>query len=879
MSMKLKRIVLEDYKQFTGRMVVDDLEPGLNVFVGPNAVGKSTLVDALRKVFLERHKSTTLSNLVPWSKPGSRPRVEVAYEMEGADHLLIKHFVSRPHCELRTGHKRLEGDEAEEELSRILGFARAGKGAMRPELGGIPGLLWVQQGASQNVQESANHAARYLRDALGELAGGTVAQGDDVLIQAVREEMVQLVTDKTRKPVGSYADSERQLKEAEEALNGLGEQEREFNSDIERLSRLQVEVDNEMATKPWESLEQRADAAEQQARAVEAAQELATRTAREVADAERTSTLLNNQEQDAIEEEAAVAALNRQLTDLQTRLEAARIDEAKAKDAIAELQSALSAATEQRTKAEAAAAYAEAAGRLQGAIDAKADVSNRREEAERIAAECRSLTVEATRLEVAPKDIERLRVVEHDLVVSRSRRDAALTRLEYRLQPGRTAVLGDVPLSGQGVVSLDVASTLVIPDVGELTISPGVTDLAELHTHVAANEDERARLLQRLGVAALTEAEERQRAWNQLAADLRTKQALFTGRAPEGLEALRTSLAAAEAKVEDLRGRLPEPPTIPSELTLADAKAAVDLVLSKFDSARDREAAAVDRRARLEGQHQQASGTLAAKQQFMQSAEYLERRTRTRTELANANAKLQTVRETKVAADRSLKELKAAVEVGAADRLRRSAKLARDAFQSKNEKVIDLRARLESVGATGLGEQIGQLRASIEQLGRRHQELKRRAEALQLLHDLLVEERDNLVQQLQAPLTQRIEEYLWRLMPQSRLTVTDGLAPDVLVRDEGSAEFQELSFGTQEQLGVLIRLAYADLLKDAGKPTLLIFDDAVTHSDVIRLERVKRALLHAAERHQVLVLSCHPDNWNDVGVPLRSVEDLKTAAS
>ena len=127
------------------------------------------------------------------------------------------------------------------------------------------------------------------------------------------------------------------------------------------------------------------------------------------------------------------------------------------------------------------------------------------------------------------------------------------------------------------------------------------------------------------------------------------------------------------------------------------------------------------------------------------------------------------------------------------------------------------------------------------------------------------------------PLIQRIDEYLRRLLPHSRLTVTDGLLPDVLVRDEGRGEFQELSYGTREQLGVVTRLAYADLLKDAGKPTLLIFDDAVTHSDRGRLERVKRALLYAAGRHQVLVLTCHPENWDDVGVQMRAIDELKAA--
>ena len=72
-------------------------------------------------------------------------------------------------------------------------------------------------------------------------------------------------------------------------------------------------------------------------------------------------------------------------------------------------------------------------------------------------------------------------------------------------------------------------------------------------------------------------------------------------------------------------------------------------------------------------------------------------------------------------------------------------------------------------------------------------------------------------------------------------------------------------------LGVLARLAYADLLKEAGKPTLLILDDALVHTDHARLAQMKRVLYDAAQRHQILVLSCHPEAWTDLGVAARSL--------
>ena len=66
-------------------------------------------------------------------------------------------------------------------------------------------------------------------------------------------------------------------------------------------------------------------------------------------------------------------------------------------------------------------------------------------------------------------------------------------------------------------------------------------------------------------------------------------------------------------------------------------------------------------------------------------------------------------------------------------------------------------------------------------------------------------------------------------------------------------------------------LAYADLLQEAGRPTLLILDDALVHSDTQRLDRMKRVLFDTAQRHQVLLFTCHPAAWRDMGVVARTI--------
>ena len=108
------------------------------------------------------------------------------------------------------------------------------------------------------------------------------------------------------------------------------------------------------------------------------------------------------------------------------------------------------------------------------------------------------------------------------------------------------------------------------------------------------------------------------------------------------------------------------------------------------------------------------------------------------------------------------------------------------------------------------------------------------------------------------------------------MQLNENLEPESLQRTTHEcAEIEKLSFGTREQVSLLSRLAYADVLKEAGKPTLIILDDVLTNSDAERLEHMKRVLFDAAQRHQMLLFSCHPEQWRDVGVVARELSALK----
>jgi len=209
-------------------------------------------------------------------------------------------------------------------------------------------------------------------------------------------------------------------------------------------------------------------------------------------------------------------------------------------------------------------------------------------------------------------------------------------------------------------------------------------------------------------------------------------------------------------------------------------------------------------------------------------------------------------------------------------RLRLSLQSIQDDHQKRHEAILVLQNTLEVAGAQGLEEQQQEVSGDLSRAEKRKSELARRAAALSLLCEKLETKRHATLQRLQAPLLQRLQHYLQLLFPGSTMELDEGLSPAKLIRSQvtGQTEVgsvEALSFGAREQLGLISRFAYADLLASAGKPTLLILDDALVHSDEERLAQMKRVIFDASQRHQVLLFTCHPYTWRDLGVSIREI--------
>jgi uncharacterized protein YhaN len=187
------------------------------------------------------------------------------------------------------------------------------------------------------------------------------------------------------------------------------------------------------------------------------------------------------------------------------------------------------------------------------------------------------------------------------------------------------------------------------------------------------------------------------------------------------------------------------------------------------------------------------------------------------------------------------------------------------AVRRLREEIVKLEARVAHDEAEGLDEQITEHEARRDALAGEQAALRREAVVLTLLRDVLAEAEREARERYVAPVLRRMTPYLRGLFPGVELGLGDDLQITEVTRQAGPEAFDRLSDGTMEQIAVLLRLAYADLLLEQGKPAMLILDDALAYSDRDRLELIFDVLTRAAERIQILVLTCRVDAFSRLG--------------
>lgn len=875
--MRLERVRIENFKRFRAPLELDGFADGLNVFTAPNESGKSTVAEAIRSAFFERHRSNSVEHLKPWGESVATPIVELHFELGGKSCHLIKAFLGKKRCELVIDGVSINGVAAEDHLANLLGFCFPGKGASSPEHMGIPGLLWIRQGTSHEIARAVEFAGDHLRTALGESLGELASSSGDAVLETVERERNELLTPATGTPKAAFAESMNRRVELEAELQTLSRDIETYRSDVDRLSCIRREHQLDEAAQPWAAL--RKQLAEAQQRLDEAnglAEKKATQNTalkqivvqvnsgrtqlqamerEELASAQREENLRITQE--------ALAKGERELQAWEPRYVGAVQAESKARE---DLRAARQTA--------ARIAQTKSVETLTKQLAALEQIHEKaRSEQDKLT----RLLAEAESLVVPIGELEQLRECSEAFRATQARLDVVATALEFDLQPGVAVRVAGAALTGSSRQTVIGRTDIDIEGVGQITVLPGGADLERLAIERDRRRDQVAALLQALRVDSVAAVEERSRLHTQRKGEAKASEAVLAALAPTGLVALATEVANVSVKLADAKLSLNEIEPVMGTAVLSAmeaesqelaARAALDAASKGFNEAK---VASGNARTQVKA----AEDELAAAKATLSDPLRADRRAEANAALTDALANQAVIQETVAELTRQLQAANLSVLEQDVERLERSVRQAELAHGQRANELTRLEVELETKGALGMEEAAADKQREIRLVKRRCGELERRAAALDQLLKLLREKRSALARRLRAPLQKHLNHYLQILFPGAQIEVAEDLSPGRITRPRidgiSGGEFEELSVGAREQMGVVARLAYADLLREAGKPTLVLLDDALVHTDDERLGRMKRVLYDAATRHQILIFSCHPEAWRDLGVVARSI--------
>ena len=872
--LRIARILVVDFRGIAEREVRFAPE-GVTVIEGPNESGKSSLPDAL-DLLLEYRDSSRHRDVLGAQPVGKDvgPLVEADLVIGPFDLTYRKRWVRDRETALIVRSprpERLSGDEAHDRVRDLL--------ASHADLG-LWRALRLMQG--EKVGQASVEATGSLGAALERAAGGIDPAEEGSLFTRVEAEAALYFTATGREKDPVFGPLEGAVARADEAATRIRAQLAAIEADATALERATAELAGmhetlaaqEVATREREARRVEVERLAGAARERRADHEAAAAKASEARRAAEGRRALVTDRAAAIAERDRLVAAAADLGDRQGTLDAA-------------LASAVDRADRARTGRESAARVLAARRADRDGLRDRAELAALEERKARLDALTEEGRAAQAAVETNPVTDPVLRAIEdafQAVALARARLDGGAGDVSISAISAFDAVVDGaiVPMTPGSTKSRPIGDGIEIevPGVVRVTARPGASAGGLRDAHGAAEAAVTAALAA-AGTADLAEARARN-ADLRVAAETvrRTREAflaVLAGERPAELEQRIVTLAARAVERAAAGDARPAGLSVPADddeaaallevAEAADRTAATELGIAEEAERAARAAADTERTASeerrvalgiAEGRVRDLDAALAAARAEAADDVLDGRSAAADREAADAGA-------ARAAADAALAEANPEQAEMLAENARKALQGMRDRQQDLSREQARFLGSLAGRGEDGLGERLDLAEGELERARDALARLRRRAAAAKLLHDTMRRRRDDARRRYVLPLKQRLEG-LGRVVFASDVTVDlrEDLSIASLTRGGIPIAWEQLSVGTREQLGVLVRLACAELVApDGGVPVML--DDALGWSDPGRLEAMGAVLARAGESSQVIVLTCFPDRYVHVG--------------
>jgi len=900
----LRSIRVSGWRCFADVITVGPFQEGLNVIHAPNATGKSTLFEAIRRGLLDGHRvgGKEVEVIRPWGR-ALAPAVTVEFSHGGQEYRIAKRFLDNPSSKLgrKEGSRFVslaEAGKADEMVRTMISRNAPGRGLSRPENWGLAQVLWTTQGDLALEGLSGDLVA----DISSSLGRQVAEPSAGPVERKVEESYLRIYTPGGKYRVGKDASLVVQLGHSLESARG------------ERAAAVTRQRDYEEAARRVEDLrarraqarrdEQRLGEEMKQARArAESFRELMSerneRTAR-AGEQEAKHADLKRRMDEIVntrgEIKKAADSLQKMVGDLPLHQRELRQREKEAAGA----KSALENVRSERPKVDAARELAEQArqfvenARALAALDAELqkittalEALNRRkrERAEHVAPDDNAMR--AIRRVVKKRDEAQLLI------------EASLITLEVVPEKGGKLVviageeLGEVQLSA-GVPTRVSGSPEVVadlPGISRLRASGPAGSVEEHRAERAEVERELRRLTEPFGTSDVESLEalvEKRRALDRKIVEADTQiETWLSGRTLDEIQRQRSEVQAVCARVIQDHPEWERKPPDPSALK-SDADAAGYSFVRQVEKAESGWDAAQNALTAARGRSEQASSQAEGIRTMITSLETrlaeltgdgksdeqrAEEITGIRLSWDAARTKLQDI-------ERQLSEFRDD-PVDTASRLERQLQSAEDAARKAGEDEKTEEGKLQMLGGQGPYSELVAAEEKVASLQAEVAAEELRAGAIRLLYDTLkqcqAEAAAAVAGPVEAVATQMVQRIAGGRLGRLKLGQTFGPAGVVPEISGEEAPLDSVSGGEREQIYLATRLALAEVLAREERQ-MVVLDDVMTFTDAGRMARVMAILEEEAQRLQIVILTCHPERYRGLnGALFIDLEDLLAA--
>lgn len=875
--MHIKSIKVNNFRKFMKPVEISGLPHGLAIISGNNEEGKSTLLQAIQTALFEKHKLTgqAADAMKPMGQSVS-PTVELDFIFDGSSYNLKKSFCQNEGACLEGAGEKFESDAAEEKLVDLLGFHRPKKGLTSQEHRGLWSLLWVSQGTafnSVNPNEIArNSIANVLQQEVGDVLGGSTGQK---LLDYFNQEKAKYWGANDRQ-VKELSASRKELDQLNSELQEINDKLKDYGDLQDKLETTVTErqrfMDQDIIAKMEEKLElakkkkKELDRCQEGLKAVQHDQEISEFALEQSSEKWKTRHGLRESIEDSdkkVEElKKNFQEQSKSVEKINIELEVRRKDLENAENNEKECRKRVSL-IEQRLKF---IELEEKQKRLSSELKKAQDANTKKQEAwKQIGA-----------ILINKEDLVELNKLENTLTHAQATLAGAATEVSVNVSIGYE-ITGDYSKHESGYLATGSAR-INLDGVGFIGIQAGGKELDSIKSKIKRTRQKRDDKLAELGLENVKSAQEQFDKKQEQEGIVESMDNLIKAHAPGGIQQLQDELSQLNHKINSI-------PAFEDVINDVDPMSLEEELVNEKTAFKTAESFTQIARAELNSYQQifyDANSKLIESKTLLETEN--SNLTRNKEKLKQERAKisdeklldnLKDAKTNKETADNAV--IKAQQSLASLDpddielELQNTVNAVKNANDKKSkldQAVNNLKIELRSKGQEGLTEKEQEVSRKVQEAERNHKTLEKRAKAIKLAAQALEEAASSAKELFLQPLTNHFEPYLSRLFPDSNLLLNENLELEMLDRNGHLEPFYQLSVGTREQIAVITRLAFADLLTEKGNQSPpIILDDALVYSDDDRFEKMKKIISRSAKNYQVIILTCRPTLYADLGVP------------